>query len=440
MDKRMEAGGGRERGQVLILLTLAMAVLLGFVAMAIDVGIAFEQRRSLQNAADAAALAAAGVLDQGGTVSQAQAEAAKYLQDHGYNATESDIQINIPPASGPNAGNPNFAEVIVGKSEPALFRAPLTTAAWNLSGRAVAGANPLNVPPYNFVSLRDDCKKHTLLIKAGGNLVVKGSIYTNSCSFDHADDPKKCAKGDAFDVFGGGSIVADSIYVVGGWEVDGGSCTPTSWVSPDPLINQPVLADPYANLAGPDPNTLTTRNGTPNSPSMLTISSGTQTLQPGVYWGGITIKGTANVTMASGIYYIGGGGLTVKDSATLNAPNVMIYNTNAPNGGKNGRYKGISLSTSGSVTMGPMTSGGFAGMVIFQDRNNPNDITLNPGNGIDGLSGTLYAAHDDATVVVTASGTANLQILAGEIKIDGADATFQFEPTGLFSAGVKLSE
>src|SRR2546426_8649910 len=52
----------REGGQALILTVLAMAVLLGFAALAIDVGLVFEDRRGQQNAADAAALAGASAL------------------------------------------------------------------------------------------------------------------------------------------------------------------------------------------------------------------------------------------------------------------------------------------------------------------------------------------------------------------------------------------
>lgn len=48
-----------EQGQALIQVTLSLAVLLGFVAMAIDVGRVYSERRSMQNAADAAALAGA---------------------------------------------------------------------------------------------------------------------------------------------------------------------------------------------------------------------------------------------------------------------------------------------------------------------------------------------------------------------------------------------
>ncbi|TMF03751.1 MAG: hypothetical protein E6I38_13575, partial [Chloroflexi bacterium] len=46
-----------EGGQALVLFVLALAVILGFVAMTIDLGLLFEDRRHLQNTADAAALA-----------------------------------------------------------------------------------------------------------------------------------------------------------------------------------------------------------------------------------------------------------------------------------------------------------------------------------------------------------------------------------------------
>ena len=59
----MNGNGGRrravlsERGQTLLIFVLATTVLLGFTAMAIDIGMFFEDRRHLQNSADAMALA-----------------------------------------------------------------------------------------------------------------------------------------------------------------------------------------------------------------------------------------------------------------------------------------------------------------------------------------------------------------------------------------------
>ncbi len=55
--KRVKRRG--ESGQTLILFVLALGVLLGFVAMSVDVGLILHERRSLQNAADAAARPAA---------------------------------------------------------------------------------------------------------------------------------------------------------------------------------------------------------------------------------------------------------------------------------------------------------------------------------------------------------------------------------------------
>ncbi len=55
---------GRESGQVLIVAVLVMAVVMGFTALAIDVGLFLEERRDNQNDADAAALAGVQFLPQ----------------------------------------------------------------------------------------------------------------------------------------------------------------------------------------------------------------------------------------------------------------------------------------------------------------------------------------------------------------------------------------
>ncbi|HEY5668948.1 MAG TPA: Tad domain-containing protein, partial [Anaerolineales bacterium] len=47
----------QEKGQALVLITLAMVVLLGFTALAIDGGMVYSDRRHAQNAADASSLA-----------------------------------------------------------------------------------------------------------------------------------------------------------------------------------------------------------------------------------------------------------------------------------------------------------------------------------------------------------------------------------------------
>ena len=72
----------RERGQMLVLFVLALAVLLGFTAMAVDVGLFLHQRRDLQNDADAAALAGAAYLPDASLATQkAQEWVAKNFDD-----------------------------------------------------------------------------------------------------------------------------------------------------------------------------------------------------------------------------------------------------------------------------------------------------------------------------------------------------------------------
>lgn len=66
----------REHGQVLVLFALGLVVLLGFAALAVDIGRFVAERRHVQNAADAGALAACQKLIDGATESAA-AEAGR---------------------------------------------------------------------------------------------------------------------------------------------------------------------------------------------------------------------------------------------------------------------------------------------------------------------------------------------------------------------------
>lgn len=68
-------GAHKERGLVVVIVTIAMLVILGVTALAIDINHAYMNRTKLQNGVDAAALAAAVILDQNGTEAQAETAA-----------------------------------------------------------------------------------------------------------------------------------------------------------------------------------------------------------------------------------------------------------------------------------------------------------------------------------------------------------------------------
>src|SRR3989304_548970 len=80
-----------ERGQALVLAALAMLVILGFAAMAIDVGYWFSQKREVQKAVDAAALAGAQELPDDSVM--AETVARDYLTRNGVTDTDT---ISVP--------------------------------------------------------------------------------------------------------------------------------------------------------------------------------------------------------------------------------------------------------------------------------------------------------------------------------------------------------
>jgi Putative Flp pilus-assembly TadE/G-like len=90
--------GRRERGQVLVIFALALTVLMAAAGLAFDVGRFYSERRFLQNAADAAALAAGNALIRGETVAQADARAREALTAN-FAHSPSGVVPTLPPTT-----------------------------------------------------------------------------------------------------------------------------------------------------------------------------------------------------------------------------------------------------------------------------------------------------------------------------------------------------
>ena len=151
ITKTRESG---ERGQMMVMFALLLVVLIGFVALTIDVGFAFVERRNLQSAVDAAALAAAQDFANGESEATATATAIDYLQRNGYNSVDDAIEVNIPPTSGTYAGLSGYIEVKASADAPVAFLALFMEGPFTPSARAVAeGTQPVTGSPVGGGSL-----------------------------------------------------------------------------------------------------------------------------------------------------------------------------------------------------------------------------------------------------------------------------------------------
>src|SRR5687768_309010 len=113
-----------EKGQALVIIALAAVGLVAFTALAIDGGMVLSDRRHAQNAADTAAFAAAlakiRTPDYAPSSPALQKQAAidageERAASNGYddNGTTNVVEVNIPPVSGPYAGDDDYIQVII---------------------------------------------------------------------------------------------------------------------------------------------------------------------------------------------------------------------------------------------------------------------------------------------------------------------------------------
>lgn len=99
------------RGNVLVLLAILLPVLIGVVGLVIDGGMMMDQRRNLQHATDAAATTAATELRLANGSAAARAAAVDAVTV-AHEQADADVTVNIPPLTGPFAGDADHVEVV----------------------------------------------------------------------------------------------------------------------------------------------------------------------------------------------------------------------------------------------------------------------------------------------------------------------------------------
>jgi hypothetical protein len=238
-----------------------------------------------------------------------------------------------------------------------------------------------------------------------GALSISGASVINVAGVVYVDS----SSGTALSASGSAHVTASSIRVVGGFQATG-----TATLSPTPTTGVASLADPFASL--PIPILTTPDQGTIN-----VTNSNSVTLNPGIY-DKISVQGNATVTLNPGTYVLKGGGLTVSNGASLlgSGAGVLIYNagSNYPNGG--GNFGGISLSGSGTISLKAATSGTYAGMTIFQARDNNRALSLTASSNLS-VTGAVYAP--DALVTLSGDVTLKGGIIADRLSMSNSSSS-----------------
>lgn len=161
--------------------------------------------------------------------------------------------------------------------------------------------------------------------------------------------------------------------------------------SVSPESNCEPVKDPLAGYAMPS-------YGSCDYTNYISSGSGTVYLNPGVYCGGLKFNSQVTVELAAGEYIIKDGPFTMIGGSTVVGSDVTLFLT--------GTNSGLKLGGSAQITLTAPTTGNYAGIAIFSDRDSPVDSSWLGGSSSLDIEGTVYLPNQDLEFTGSNSATA----------------------------------
>lgn len=153
--------------------------------------------------------------------------------------------------------------------------------------------------------------------------------------------------------------------------------------TPEPLTDCPTFDDPLASRPEPPVDACDA-----NLPKVVDSS---MELRPGTYCGGLRVKSLANVTLQPGIYVIKDGGLQVDDNARLTGMGVGFFLV--------GDKAVISFKRRSSIDLSASSNGPLAGILMFEARGQQKTVKHEIlSDDARNLLGTIYLSRGELYV------------------------------------------
>jgi Flp pilus assembly protein TadG len=397
MEREVMKGLRDERGQVMVLTVLCMAVLFGFVAFAVDVGMLLRAKRVMQTAADSGAIAAAAEYNNGDMVAAAQADAAQNGVTNGANGAT--VVVNNPPVYGSYAGIPNasnYVEVIVSQPQTTFFMSLFNRNSMTVAARAVATMLPAPNCVYTMDQTPGDGAG--IFLSNGTHLLAQTCGVLDDAT-STTDNPGTIG----ISALPGTSILAKSVGVVGSVNTYGDGS-----ISPSPITGISPVNDPLSYLTPPtyDPSTCI---GDP----AISGGSGQSAGPPSggtICYNGLTIttSGAGN-TLMPGLYIINGP-MTFYGTGTISGTGVTFYFP--PGAGS------FSIAPNNNITLllTAPTSGPYNGILFYQNPQDSQPMSFT-SNSSWSLSGIFYLPSAPLSMIGSGPSTFNASFVVGSLSL-----------------------
>jgi Flp pilus assembly protein TadG len=416
-----------ERGIISLVTALTLVVVIGFVGLALDVGTWYRSQRALQNAADAAVLAAA--VNAGSTYDE---EAKAVASSYGF--VDGSGGITVTPTNNvtcPDGTSGCYKVVVSQASAPVFFASVL-----GISGPPISATAMANNGAQDYCILALGTTGATNAIRGDGT----PGANMNGCSV-MSNTGANC---------NGHNLGAT-------W---GDAAGTNSGCGVNERSNVPKVADPYKSLATNIPTNPCTTYYTESKKSSLpasnqlsgsvTWSSSATQANGQIICGDLQLTGTVTVTSSAGL----GGAVLVIENGELDTNGYTLQTAQGSAltvifSGSSGKYYNYPTDNGGAGTLNfeAPTSGTWKGIALYQDPNlptSPNTLgfTYTGNSPTWDITGAVYFPNASiqfkGAINKSAYGGSCLLFVVGDILVAGTADIEQTTYASCKAAGVTL--
>lgn len=403
--KILRAVSRDQAGVTAVVFALMLPMIVGFMGLGVEVAMWYDGKRTLQTAADAAAMA--GTLDRAGGSDAATitATATREATRNGWTAADGTIAVD-PAYAGDNSPvevsltrnvSVLFSSIFLGNTDVTLQARAVGRTTTTSSGSAVGCVLALDSSATNAIYFKNNAASTNANCIIISNSSASTSLYLENNAY-----------------------INGPVQVVGNWYLSNNAALNGS---PN-TAGATATADPYASVPTP----------TASKPSTCTAQSGsgsnniTRNLTPGRFCNGWDFKNNVTLNLSAGTYYI--------ESQLSIQNNVVINATGGVTIALVGNYA-MYVKNNATLNITAPTSGTYSGLAFISDSNATSTLTQTfDNNAVLNITGAIYFPNQILELENNASGTSTCtQYIARKISMSN-NATIGSTCTGTGTASI----